>query len=91
VILGYPQDPTVRAGGRLVLRVSTDAPAFCVLVYRCGAELEPVAVTGWLLVNTLLTTPKQALIGLALILLGLPVYWYWARHNDRVNVPPAKP
>jgi APA family basic amino acid/polyamine antiporter len=41
-------------------------------------------VTGWLLINTLLTTPKQALIGLALILLGLPVYWYWARHNRRV-------
>lgn len=48
MILGYPHDPTVRAGGRLVLRVSTDAPAFCVLVYRCGAELEPVAATGWL-------------------------------------------
>jgi hypothetical protein len=48
VILGYPQNPTVRAGGRLVLRVSTDAPAFCVLVHRCGAEVEPVAVTGWL-------------------------------------------
>lgn len=48
-------------------------------------------VTGFLLVNTLMTTPTQALIGLGLILLGLPVYWYWARHNDRINVPPAKP
>jgi APA family basic amino acid/polyamine antiporter len=46
-------------------------------------------VTGWLLVNTLLTTPKQALIGLGLILLGLPVYWYWARHNriTQQNMP----
>ncbi|MDQ1613200.1 MAG: basic amino acid/polyamine antiporter, family [Pyrinomonadaceae bacterium] len=42
-------------------------------------------VTGWLLVNTLLTTPVQAFIGLGLILLGLPVYWYWARHNDRTS------
>jgi APA family basic amino acid/polyamine antiporter len=42
-------------------------------------------VTGGLLVNTLLTTPTQALIGLGLILLGLPVYWYWARHNRSVN------
>ncbi len=38
-------------------------------------------VTAWLLINTLLTTPTQALTGLGLILLGLPVYWYWARHN----------
>jgi basic amino acid/polyamine antiporter, APA family len=42
-------------------------------------------VTGFLLVNTLLTTPTQALTGLGLILLGLPVYWYWARHNRIVN------
>ncbi|HEX8458526.1 MAG TPA: amino acid permease [Pyrinomonadaceae bacterium] len=41
-------------------------------------------VTGWLLYNTLRTTPVQAFIGLGLILLGLPVYWYWARHNTRV-------
>ena len=32
-----------------------------------------------LLVNTLVYTPKQALIGLALIALGLPVYFYWTR------------
>jgi APA family basic amino acid/polyamine antiporter len=56
--------------------------------YRAwGYPVVPVLfllVTGWLLINTLLTTPKQALIGLALILLGLPVYYYWAHHN-RVN------
>ncbi len=38
-------------------------------------------VTAWLLINTLLTTPTQALIGLGLIALGLPVYWYWSRYN----------
>jgi APA family basic amino acid/polyamine antiporter len=42
-------------------------------------------VAGLLLVNTLLTTPKQALTGIALIALGLPVYWYWARHNQRAD------
>jgi APA family basic amino acid/polyamine antiporter len=36
-------------------------------------------VTGWLLVNTLIYTPKQAVIGLCLIALGLPVYFYWTR------------
>ncbi|HEX8748151.1 MAG TPA: amino acid permease [Pyrinomonadaceae bacterium] len=38
-------------------------------------------VTAWLLVNTLIATPLQAIIGLILIALGLPVYWYWSRVN----------
>jgi APA family basic amino acid/polyamine antiporter len=40
-----------------------------------------VVVTGWLLVNTLLTAPAQALAGIGLIALGLPFYWYWARRG----------
>ena len=36
-------------------------------------------VTVFLLVNTLLTTPVQALWGLGLIAAGLPVYWFYAR------------
>jgi APA family basic amino acid/polyamine antiporter len=47
-------------------------------------------VTAGLLVNTLWATPKEALIGLVLILLGFPVYWYWARHN-RLGPPPPTP
>ncbi|HXL80407.1 MAG TPA: amino acid permease [Pyrinomonadaceae bacterium] len=42
-------------------------------------------VAGMLLVNTVLTTPKQALTGVGLIALGLPVYWYWARYNRRAD------
>ncbi len=42
-------------------------------------------VTGWLLINTLLTTPRQALTGLALIALGLPVYWYWTRASIKTQ------
>jgi APA family basic amino acid/polyamine antiporter len=38
-------------------------------------------VTAWLLVNTLLTMTRQAITGLVLIALGLPVYWYWSRYN----------
>ena len=38
-------------------------------------------VTGWLLVVTLWTTPRQALYGLALIALGVPVYWYWSKRT----------
>jgi APA family basic amino acid/polyamine antiporter len=43
-------------------------------------------VTAALLVNTLWTAPVQAFIGLALIALGLPVYWYWSRHNERNEI-----
>jgi basic amino acid/polyamine antiporter, APA family len=38
-------------------------------------------VTAWLLGNTLWATPRAAITGLVLIALGLPVYWYWSRHN----------
>lgn len=56
--------------------------------YRAwGYPVVPVLfllVTAGLLISTLLTKPVQAFIGLGLILLGLPVYYYWAHHN-RVN------
>lgn len=39
-------------------------------------------VTAWLLINTLLTAPAQSLTGIGLILLGLPVYFYWSRRID---------
>jgi APA family basic amino acid/polyamine antiporter len=54
-----------------------------------GYPLVPILfliVAGMLLVNTVLTTPKQALTGVGLIALGLPVYWYWARHNRRADL-----
>lgn len=35
--------------------------------------------TAWLIINTIITTPTQSLIGLALIALGLPVYSYFRR------------
>ena len=53
--------------------------------YRAwGYPVVPVLfllVTGWLLINTLIATPRQAIIGLVLIALGVPVYWYWSRVN----------
>ncbi|HEX8708673.1 MAG TPA: amino acid permease [Pyrinomonadaceae bacterium] len=62
--------------------------------YRAwGYPVVPVIfllVTGWLLVNTLMTTPRQALAGLGLIALGIPVYWYVSRRNRvaYVETPP---
>ena len=35
-------------------------------------------VSGWLVVNTLMTTPGRALAGLAFLALGVPFYWYWS-------------
>jgi len=36
-------------------------------------------VTAALLVNTFVAAPRQALQGVALLLIGLPFYWYWSR------------
>jgi len=40
VIYGYPEQSSVRPGEHVTFRVSTDAPAFRVLIHRCGAERE---------------------------------------------------
>jgi APA family basic amino acid/polyamine antiporter len=53
-----------------------------------GYPVVPVVfliVTAALILNTLWTAPVQAFTGLALIALGLPVYWYWSRHNERID------
>ena len=48
--------------------------------YRAwGYPVVPVVflfVSGWLLINTMVTAPTQSFIGIGLILLGLPVYYY---------------
>ncbi|HEX3848616.1 MAG TPA: amino acid permease [Steroidobacteraceae bacterium] len=42
-----------------------------------------VAVTAFLLINTFVATPRQALEGVVLLVAGLPFYWYWSRHAPR--------
>jgi basic amino acid/polyamine antiporter, APA family len=47
-----------------------------------GYPVVPVLVlltTGWLLVNTLFTSPYESLSGLGLMALGLPAYWWFTR------------
>jgi APA family basic amino acid/polyamine antiporter len=39
-----------------------------------------LAVTTALLLNTFVATPRQALQGVAALLAGLPLYWYWSKH-----------
>jgi hypothetical protein len=48
MIYGFPDEPGVAPGGELELRVSTDAPAFRVELYRWGAEPALHGASGWL-------------------------------------------
>jgi NADH:ubiquinone oxidoreductase subunit H len=43
------------------------------------ATLAFVAAAGWFVYNTLLEDPRDAAIGIALLLVSLPAYWYWRR------------
>jgi APA family basic amino acid/polyamine antiporter len=51
-----------------------------------------LVVTAWLLLNTIATAPTQSLIGIGLMLLGLPVYGYWANKQASSDVEsPRRP
>ncbi|MFN7623412.1 MAG: amino acid permease, partial [Acidobacteriota bacterium] len=43
-----------------------------------------VVVASWLVVNSLFTRPVEAFVGLGLIALGLPLYLYFRRQQQRV-------
>ena len=62
-------------------RTMPDAPR----PYRAlGYPVVPViflVVTATLLINTFVAAPRQALQGVAVLLAGLPLYWYWSRKN----------
>lgn len=55
--------------------------------YRAwGYPVVPIVfllVSGWLLINTMITAPTQSFIGIGLILLGLPVYYYLTLTGDK--------
>ena len=44
-----------------------------------------LVVTAWLILTTIWNTPKQSAIGLALMLIGLPVYLVWSKRDRRMN------
>jgi len=56
--------------------------------YRAwGYPIVPIVfllVAGWLLINTIMTAPSQSFIGIGLILLGLPVYYYLTRIGNKL-------
>jgi APA family basic amino acid/polyamine antiporter len=49
-----------------------------------------VFVAGALLYSTFRSSPRESGIGLALISLGLPFYWYWKRRLERSGKPPVE-
>jgi len=56
-----------------------------VLVGACAAGFTAIAAA--VVVNTLYRAPRQSLLGLALILAGLPVYWLWRRDARSRSLP----
>jgi APA family basic amino acid/polyamine antiporter len=48
-----------------------------------------VLVSAALLASALYATPKQALLGVGVILLGVPFYFYWSRQRDNADNPAA--
>ena len=44
-----------------------------------------MSVSGWLIYQTIVNTPRQSAIGLGLILLGMPVYYLLNRSRTRTN------
>jgi APA family basic amino acid/polyamine antiporter len=62
-------------------RTMPDAPR----PYRAlGYPVVPVIfvlVTSALLINTFVAAPREALRGMAMLIAGLPLYWYWSRRG----------
>jgi APA family basic amino acid/polyamine antiporter len=44
-----------------------------------------ILVAAWLVINSIITSPVESLVGLLLIALGLPVYLYFKRHRGRIT------
>jgi APA family basic amino acid/polyamine antiporter len=53
------------------------------------ATLLFVALAGWFVVNTLLNDTRNAVIGIVLLLVSLPYYYYQVRRNRSANVDSA--
>src|SRR5262249_38537525 len=71
-------------------RIKPDAPR----PYRTlGYPFVPALVVlglGGLAVNTASEKPPESLLGLALVVVGLPMYWYWAGRVRRVGGPGSR-
>ena len=65
-----------------VIRLRRRAPALARPYRAWGYPLTPlifIAFAAWLVVSTVIATPRDSAVGAGLILLGLPGYYYWRR------------
>lgn len=46
-----------------------------------------IAISWWVVGNTVYRYPQNSLIGFGLLLAGIPVYWFWSRSRSRRNPP----
>lgn len=51
------------------------------------ATLTFVAIAGWFIYNTFVEDTRNAVIGIVLLLISLPFYYYWTR-NSKMTKPP---
>lgn len=76
------------AGGLTIFKLRHSRPNMPRPYRTFGYPVVPaifVISTGILVINTLLERPVESFIGLGLVALGLPAYWYWNRRASEKN------
>ncbi len=67
-------------GGMAIFRLRRTHPSLPRPYKTWGYPWVPaafIAGSGLLVVNTLMERPAESLLGLGLVAIGLPAYWYW--------------
>ena len=77
----------------VVIRLRRTMPAHERPYKTWGYPLTPIAFiafAAWLMGTTIVETPKESAIGAAILLAGLPVYWYFRRQSPNVTASPIQ-
>src|SRR6266568_5555514 len=81
------------AGCGAVIRLRHGAPGLARPYRTWGYPVTPIvfiAFAAWLVGNTIAEQPRDAGIGTALILAGLPFYYWWRRVAIRPPIPASR-
>ena len=71
-----------------VIRLRQQAPAMPRPYRAWGYPLTPIvfiAFATWLVGNTIVEQPRESAVGVALMLAGLPLYWYFGRRLSAIS------